>query len=608
MLETLIELLLAVLGSYGFSYYLSLNGNAFISASFTPILFAAVIFVMLRYEYNWFNKMRESMSVTSHMIFSGVFSFVFSLSLIWGGQLSSKGYTSPGFLGKGFIIIISICLGIALFPVFSELLFLCRRLNFTKIKASFVSPALVFFASFICILLLWIPVFLAYYPGILSYDFNRQSISILKGFAWYDSYQPIIHTLLMALFFKIGSLLSSLQLGMALYSIFQMLVLSLALGYVCNLLYRLTDRLWPVVVSILFFGLMPIFSMMAISATKDTIFTALFVCFIGLLVEKTFLDESGSGYLDVFFAITGILLCMFRNNAIYAIAAFMFIYFFIVKGKEKLKVLILSVFIIGLGFLSPILLQKAIGSEIYGSQAEAYSVIMQTVARVGYLHGEELKENGLYEDVNKLVNEKIWERYMPNISDPVKSWVTAQNYETYWKDNMPDVLKTWLKIGRYYPNEYIDGALETVRGYWYMDDTSFATVLHVDNNNLGVLYTFNGSHSEVLPEGIEYMSYIPWLRNFLEYTIANNGILEVPFIFNLFKPALYNWILLFGFCAFLYFKRPKKALIYVFPLTLLLTHLLGPTAIIRYVLPIIASMPILIGLWVHREPDEIKDI
>ncbi len=69
MLETLIELLLAVLGSYGFSYYLSLNGNAFISASFTPILFAAVIFVMLRYEYNWFNKMRESMSVTYNKIF-----------------------------------------------------------------------------------------------------------------------------------------------------------------------------------------------------------------------------------------------------------------------------------------------------------------------------------------------------------------------------------------------------------------------------------------------------------------------------------------------------------------------------------------------------------
>ena len=608
MLETLIELLLAVLGSYGFSYYLSLNGNVFVNASFTTILFAAVVFVMLRYEYNWFNKVRESMNVTSHMVFSGVFSFVFSLSLIWGGQLASKGYTSPGFLGKGFILIISVCLGIALFPVFSELLFLLRRLNFTKIKASFASPLLVFFVSFICIMLLWVPVFLAYYPGILSYDFNRQSISILRGFAWYDSYQPIIHTLLMALFFKIGSLFSSLQLGMALYSLFQMLVLSLALGYVCNLLYRLTDRLWPVVVSILFFGLMPIFSMMAISATKDTIFTALFVCFIGLLVEKTFMDESGSGYLDVFFVITGILLCMFRNNAIYAIAAFMFVYFFIVKGKEKLKVLVLSLLIIGLGFASPILLQKAIGSELYGSKAETYSLIMQTVARVGNIHGDELEEKGLYEDVDKLVKEKIWERYLPNIADPVKAWVTVQNYDSYWEDNMPDVLKTWLKIGRYYPNEYIDGALETVRGYWYVDDLSFATVLQENGNSLGLLHTLNRSHSEDLPEGIENTSYIPWLRDMLEYYIANNGIIKIPFIFNLFKPAVYNWILLFGFFAFLYFKRPKKALIYVFPITLLLTHLLGPTAIIRYVLPIIASMPILIGLWVHREPDEIKDI
>ena len=68
MLETLIELLLAVLGSYGFSYYLSLSGNVFINASFTTLLFAAVVFIMLRYEYNWFTKMRESMNVTSHML------------------------------------------------------------------------------------------------------------------------------------------------------------------------------------------------------------------------------------------------------------------------------------------------------------------------------------------------------------------------------------------------------------------------------------------------------------------------------------------------------------------------------------------------------------
>ena len=73
---------------------------------------------------------------------------------------------------------------------------------------------------------------------------------------------------------------------MALYSLTQMLILSVVYAYACNMIGRLTRKTWPVVVAVLFFALTLIHPVLALSVTKDILFTAFFLLVVLLLLES----------------------------------------------------------------------------------------------------------------------------------------------------------------------------------------------------------------------------------------------------------------------------------------------------------------------------------
>ena len=99
----------------------------------------------------------------------------------------------------------------------------------------------------------WVPVFLAYYPTIMSHDFHRRSIEAAKEFVCFNNYQPLAYTWLIWLGLQIGYAVNSLQFGMACYSVFQMLIFSVACAYSCAIIYRLVFKKWAVILLLFFF-------------------------------------------------------------------------------------------------------------------------------------------------------------------------------------------------------------------------------------------------------------------------------------------------------------------------------------------------------------------
>lgn len=608
----ILTLLTAFAGTYGIGYLSFLITGSFLTNSYLSLCIFGALSYLLYHTYSDIAQINDKKSAIRRIIFAFFTALCFAVTLVFGYQLKATGMTECGIRGKGLIFLRSLALSFSLLP-FSNLLYKWAE-NTNKRPASVNSkqkhPLRIFFICWSVIFIFWIPVFLAYYPAVMGFDFHRQSQEAMKGFVWFNNYQPLAHTLLIWVAFQIGNIFGSLQTGMAFYSIFQMLVFSAACAYSCSIVLRLLSIKWPVVALTLFYALFPYNSILSVGVTKDVLFSAFFLIFISLFVERTFLAEREKmPLLNILWILSGILMILFRNNALYAVSVFMLVYFIIAPKKQRMKILIMAICLIvgGKGALEG--LQFALGTQGRGSKVEMFSVPIQQFARVGYFHKDTL-DTDTYALIDTYVPEKYWSKYNPPLSDSVKNWIGAVVFEETWKNHYTDMLSAWVQIGLKYPNEYLDAFLLLTSGYWFIDDVSYAEVLGFGvEERMGALHTYNSTISDVIPEGIEHETKFAWLENKLEEIISGNSYYSWPVVSNLFKPAFYCWILLLTLFLCFYRYNREKLLTVLFPLVYLATMFLGPVVQVRYALPIIISVPLVLATYVFTpSPSEIPRI
>lgn len=576
---------LSLLGAYGVCCLLELMGGTYPDYSVLSAVFAAVIYILL--------KSRRQEQSRRHNVYAFVCSYFFSLLLILGYQLDRYGMTDGGVRGKGLILLRAFCLSIAFFPLGDMLFRALEKIPFSmKLNGKMWNGRAVFGISFLAIFLLWIPVWMAYYPIVMSYDFHRQVNEAYKGWIWFNSYQPLIHTWLIWLFLQIGGALGSNEVGMGLFTLFQMLVVSAAMAYACAMVYRVVKREWSIVLMVLFYGIFPFCSVSMMIGTKDAIFSALFLTFVTLLTVRCLYCSDRKWLIEIPMAVVAVLMMMFRYNALYAMAAFGVLALIFAKGKEKLRVFLLCLIMVVGGAASKEGIQLGLGTTIRGSAVEKYSVILQQFARVGYCHGDDM-DSATYELINKYVAADTWSDHMPALADASRGGV---NFAGVWEPDMGQVLKDWIKIGLQYPNEYIDAFLCLTEGFWFLDDRTYCEMQGWgDGDRHGAIFTNNSSASDTY-EGIQHVSKFPWLEEKLEDIVSNNAFYHWPVVSILFKPATYILTFVMILIGLLYRKQKKQAFICLFPLSYFGTMLLGPTVQFRYVLPIMITVPLLAAL------------
>lgn len=586
-------------GTIGIGYLGNLAaGSVLTTQSFFCVLIFLALFLFWRHTIERITKEKqEDSTFKRRLLFSALFSWFLGVTLVLGYQIRTMLMTSGGFGGKLFILFMGALAGCALWPFMDLLWHTCEKRKIASADMNFSDDALakkknrlVFFISWGVIFACWIPVFLAYYPAVMAYDFNMQSVQIMTG--TYHTHHPLIHTGLLGIFFQLGKAVGSYSLGMACFALFQMLILSCITGYSCTFVWRLWQKKLPVILTVLFYGLLPIHSVLSVSITKDVLFSGFFLLFLLLLCEKEFMGHRTGPWFDVCMVLTGSLMLLFRNNAIYAFVPFAL--FYILANRRKwLRTGLICLLILFLGKGSALALQYGLDAGT-GSISEMCSVPMQQFARVGFLHGETLSEED-YARIDWYVYDEYWQRYNPPIADTVKITVAADGIE-HWEENLAATARDWLIVGLHYPNEYLDAFLCLTSGYWFLDDVSFAEVLGASlEDRMGALYTFNASASSAF-EGIESHSLFPWLEQKMEEIVSANAFFQWPVLSQLFKPALYCLLLVFGFLVFWYRREWKKELLVLLPLFYLFTLLLGPVALIRYAYPFILLAPMLLSM------------
>ena len=602
-------LLAAWLGVYGISYVSTFFTADYFSNGVISVLVFGGLFLILKNTCKELAQITDAKMRRHRVIYSSLLALLFVICMIMGYQLRMSGMTESGVRGKGLILIRGLCLGVSVFPFTNYLFMGLEKLGdcCKTVTGKYWKSGKVFLISTLAVFACWIPVFLAYYPAVMAYDFHRQSIEAAKGFVWFNSYQPLAHTWLIWVALQIGKAVGSYEIGMACYSMFQMLVFAVACGYSAVTVYRLTHKKWLVTVLVLFYGLSPFMSIMAISVTKDIMFSALFLIFISLLVERTFLSNPRKQrIIDILWVLEGIVMMLFRNNAIYAVAVFAVVYLLFGVRKQKLKMLMLCLCLVigGKGALEG--MQIVIGTEGRGSKVEMYSIPIQQFSRVGYYLGSELDAE-TYALLDRYIPAEYWVRYNPALADSVKAYVGAYVFNDTWKNEIPQMLRAWVQIGLKYPNEYIDAFLMVNSGYWFWDDVTWAEIFDSGlENRKGALATDNCSVSEPIPEGIASESKFPALEAVLENIVSANCFYDWPVFSNFFKPALYCWGLLLSFIAAIYNRQRKKIMVILLPLMYLATMFLGPVVQFRYVLPIIVILPLMLAVLMTDREESVE--
>lgn len=580
-----------VFSAFGIYYlFKSTGGNGFEPGSFiwsVPVFLLAVFF---------FRKIRKRGKLVlsafdkRRVIFSAVFSYFFALSFLAGYSMRYYLMTPSGFIGKAAMLCRALFLGIYFFPLADSIFMYADRISVSqrgKEKHEAKWPVSgIFFASWGCIFVLWIPVFLAYYPAIMSYDSNRQFQEGYNEIFW--ELQPIVHTWLIRTALMIGEKIGSYEIGVSFYTLLQMFVLSASIAFAISFVYELFRKQWIPIALSAFFGIFPVFSVLAMVVTKDIFFSAFFLFLMVLSIKRFIKKPEKPIVYDIAMVLCSILMAIFRKNGIYGVILFAILYVIAMK-KERIRILILCIVMVAASFGGIYLTRLALHAAP-GPKTEMYSVPIQQMGHVVFFKKDTLSQEELNTMEEYMTGSTEWQSFNITLADSQKSCANADAWT-----NTPKMFKDWIHFAIRYPDDYIDAYLGLTSGYYFPDDVSISQHLGYGRESMrGLIETFNASKplDDCYP-GVKSESKIPALQYLLEGPVSDEQYLKWPVVSGLFRPALYCW---FGFILYgvlLYKKKYREFAAASLQLAYFLTVAMGPVANIRYVFQLMIGLPVL---------------
>ena len=449
-----------------------------------------------------------------------------------------------------------------------------------------------FFLQWLIIFLCWIPVFLAFYPGAFVYDASDEYVQVATR--TFTTHHPLAHVLLLGGLVCAGNkFFDSYNIGIAIYTLCQMLVLSGAFSYTVSYIRKKINCKYIIWGITAFYGLFPVIPMYAVCSSKDTIFTGAFlVVTIKMLqlLENTeeFLKSKGNIFAAI---VSAVVMMLFRNNGYYAYLVWIIVILagcFLKKMDKKncFKIMLIMLTAV-LVFQGTSKLLTAVTKAERGGSQEMLTVPIQQMVRT-YLYSPETYSEEEKELLFEFLPEDELHIYTPRLSDLLK--ITFDN--EYFQENKGEFLKLWIKIGTRKPMIYLNAWLMTSYGYWYPD-----AVINV-YGGIG-RYTFTYEDSSYFGFETEYPgvreSKYPWLEEQYRNISLELFQQKVPAVSMLFSPGFLLWCFLFCIGYFVKNGEWNKVLGVAGILLLWLTAVLGPTYLVRYVLILWFAMPVIIA-------------
>lgn len=568
----LINLLWSYVSVIGVVYYLKIGVEY---RNFSNNILYIIIYILcvclVAKAMKYLNKKR--------FLYSAVYSLFTASILIIGAQIE---YNTVITWNVATILKI-IFLGAFLIPIFILVYYMCTDNGVAKI--CFDLKYITKWKIYLVVIGIWGIAYLALFPGIYDYDSINQTLQFLVT-GEINAHHPVIHSFLLSSFLKIGdAIFGSYEIGLGIYSLLQLLFLAYAAVSVSWYLYE-KQKKFLFVISLLFYIFFPLHYIMAVWATKDIIFSALFVL-VSLSLLKMLDSESGFWQKKnlIYFVIITALMCMFRNNGIYALILVIPVAFFFYK-KYRMRTILLIICSIAIYFSYQNILLPSLNVQP-GDMREMMSVPCQQLAKV-YVESPEVYTAEEKEILFELIpeNNLMDYQYRPMIADATKNYFNS----AVFKKDPVKYIRLYISIGIRSPRKYVEAFLTNSLGFWYPNKS------YPDERMYHPYVEFNMADPDLFKGDYIYlqrMSLFPQYEAILQKFILNTGWEKFPVISNLFVPGTYFLLLILVGTIILYKQNYRYLLILGLWLGLWITLLISPVALVRYAYPIIICLPLL---------------
>ena len=554
---------------------------SFSNSIFSVIAFAGIFAV---WQKNWINFEKR------RFVISFLVGLFFSIFMVLGKNI----YTTNGAYCFAVITWVQIFGINCLFTPLVDLVFrYISKVNDCKFlvpNKSRLSAKSLFFIIWALIFLAWIPPLLAAYPGVYGYDCIGQ-INYYRENHMY-LHHPIAHTYLLGFcVVTLGEFLGSYEAGMCCYSIFQMLCLSATFSAMYSFyIAKRTPRVVGFAILALFMFL-PANHLMSFAGTKDiffAIFFALFVLILFMMVEKPELIKLPK--YNILLILSSFMMIVFRNQGIYIfVATMIFSLFFFCKCKKNILIMLCAVLIISGVYNGPI--TKALGGIKANPLREMMSIPCVQLSRAALNNADNLTENELSMIKEYISDYEIYS-YNAGISDAMKGSLDTERL----KSNPMEFIKLWVKVGLKCPIDYFDAFARLTVGYWYPD------MNYRDEQAYHPYWEYYPTGELVYydPEKFLLLEQTPvkgmeWLDEYYYEITYENTYQKTPIFSMLYSSALPLWCLMLYMAYCIYEKKYRFLVPSGAIFVLMLTLLLGPVVLYRYIYPVCIVVPLMLA-------------
>ena len=435
-------------------------------------------------------------------------------------------------------------------------------------------------AAYMAILLLcWLPLLVAYYPGMLNYDFHTEYNQYLAG-QW-DNRHPLLYIVLCYGVFALGDALGQPELAVFAVTLMRMLAFAAALAYSCVFVQRRRAPRWALLGMTALYALLPTFSVMAVSSAKDTPFAAAVLALSLLSWEALESPESffASKRKLAAFVISVLFTWHMRKNGV-AVLLMLPLLIAACKGfRAKIAKLCAA------GAALSLLLALTMNGVLHPAEQpsfQTYSIPAQQLVRAYHL-GDMTEEER--EELRSWYVDSNWGlQLLPHLADAAKGSLNPDRLARGGSEFMD----LWARVGRKNLRIYTEAFLLLNIGSWYPDDQSHARIYQEYGQDKGYLQTDEYDLSE---HGIGKHNPLPAVRSMFEQICRRNEYLKYPIISQLMCTPTPLWMILLAIFALAARGRSRLAIAASGVLALWISYLLGPCTLARYMLPLFCLAP-----------------
>lgn len=459
-------------------------------------------------------------------------------------------------------------------------------------------------------LIVWIPMMVILYPGVLGWDGADQINQFFGAKSgelqfYLTNHHPYFTTIILGNLWRVGSLLGKANYTVFFVAIVLCVVFIGCLNYLIVVIRKYYGQNASNILYI-FFCLFPIFPFWALTLDKTIIFLIAFTLFLTSLLIILNKRENLSKQDILLLFVSAILVGLSRNDGFAYIIATTIGGIFLKTKRKVIITVLLSSFLVVIIFnklLLPTL--RVIPSE----PMESLGVPLQQIART-YKYNPHSITKEQDKKMNEYLNSKMLaQAYDPGYYDYVKNLVyypswklsgkTYKQREKYLsnvkiKKDKDELYKLWYQIGKNNKKIYVDSFIVSNFGYLYP----------IGDTNLIWIGPFGG------PGTISAYEYTTYTKGYKPFNnkIQEDGyhfitkIPKLPYINLILSCYFWTW-LFFIFATYLLSQYQKQFLLLLLPLLVtLIVALVGPVnSGLRYVFPLTIGVPVLIIISVYKQ-------